>query len=90
MSRNFPRGEFIWMDAKEFDTNECSSNSSKVCVLEVEVKYPKELHGLHNDYPLTPDKIEIKKEILSNYQLKIPDFYNIPMGNIKKLVLKLL
>ena len=31
------------------------------------------------------DKIEIKKEI-SNYQIKIADFYKVPIGNVKKLV----
>ena len=31
--------------------------------------------------PLAPDKIEIKREILSEYQLKIADLYNIPIGN---------
>ena len=41
---------------------------------------------MHNDYPLAPDKIEIKREILSDYQLKIADLYNAPFGNVKKLV----
>ena len=41
---------------------------------------------LHNDYPLAPDKIEIKRKMLSNYQLKIADLYNIPIGNVRKLV----
>ena len=41
-----------------------------------------------NDYPLAPDKIEIKKKILSEYQLKIADLYNIRIGNVKKLVPK--
>ena len=54
--------------------------------LEVDLEYPKELHQLHNDYPLAPDKIEIKEEMLSNYQLQIADFYDIPIGNVKKLV----
>ena len=76
------------MNSKEFDTRECSSNSSKVCILEFEAKYPKELRVLHNNYPSTPSKTEIKKEMLPNYQLKIADSYNIPMGNIKKLVPK--
>ena len=31
------------------------------------------LRELHNDYPLAQDKIEIKREILSEYQLKIAD-----------------
>ena len=58
-----------------------------VVFLEVDLEYPKELHQLHNDYPLAPDKIEIKEEMLSNYQLQIADFYDIPIGNVKKLVL---
>ena len=37
-----------------------NSNSSKGCVLEVDLEYPKELRELYNDYPLPPDKIEIK------------------------------
>ena len=46
----------------------------------------KELSELHNDYPLIPDKIEIKREMLSDYHLKIAYFYNIPISNVKKLV----
>ena len=57
-----------------------------VVFLEVDLEYPKELHQLHNDYPLAPDKIEIKEEMLSNYQLHIGDFYDIPIGNVNKLV----
>ena len=57
-----------------------------VVFLEVDLEYRKELHQLHNDYPLAPDKIEIKEEMLSNYQLQIADFYDIPIGNVKKLV----
>ena len=68
--------------------NKYDSNSSKGCVLEVDLEYLKELHKSHNDYPLTPDKIEIKREMLSNYQLKVADFYNIPIGNVKKLASK--
>ena len=38
------------------------------------------------DYPLAPDKIDIKREILSEYELKIADLYNIPISNVKQLV----
>ena len=37
-------------------------------------------------YPLATDKVEIKKEMLSFYQLKIADLHNIRIGNVKKLV----
>ena len=83
---NLPTSGFKWLDRKKFDLNEYSSKSSKGCVLEVYLKYPKELRELKNDYPLSPDKIEIEREMLSNHQLKIADLYNIPIGNVKKLV----
>ena len=49
-----------------------------------DLEYPKELHELHNDYPLAPDKIEIKRDMLSKYYLKIADLYNISSRNVKK------
>ena len=39
----------------------------------------KELHELYNDHPLAPDKIEIKRRMLPEYQLKIADLFNVPM-----------
>ena len=66
--------------------NKYTSNSLKESVLEVDLEYPKELRELNNNYSLAPDKIEIKIEILSGYQLKIADHYNIPIGNVIKLV----
>ena len=86
MSKFLPASGFKWIDSKDFDSNKYSSNSSKGCVLEVNLEYPKELCELHNDYSLAPDKIEIKKEMLSKDQLKIVDLYNIPIDIVKKLV----
>ena len=73
-----PSSEFKWID-KGLDLNKYSSSSSKGCLLEVDLEYQKELQELHNDYPLAPDKVEIKREILSEYQLKITGLYNIPI-----------
>ena len=36
-------------------------------------------------YLLPPNKIGIKREMQSNYQLKIADFYNIPIDPAKKV-----
>ena len=65
------------------DLNKYTRNSLKLCVLEVDFKCPRELQELQNDYPLAPDKIEIKREMLSNNPLKIADLYNIAIGNAK-------
>ena len=86
MSKFLPTSGFKWIDPKEFNLNKYTNNSSKGNLLEVDLEYPKELHELHNDYPLAPDKTEIKREMLSEYQLQIADLYNIPIGNVKTLV----
>ena len=50
------------------------------------LSYPKELRELHNYYPLDQYKLDILREMLSNYQLKNADDFNISTANIKKLV----
>ena len=86
MSKLLPKSGFKWINPEDFDLNKYASNSSKGCVLEVDLEYPKELRELHNDYPLAPDKKEIKIEMLSEYKLKIADLYNIPIGNGRTLM----
>ena len=73
MSKVLPTNGFKQIDPKEFDLSQYTSNSSKRCVLEVNLEYPKELQEQNNDYLLAPDKIEIKRQMLSAYQLKIAD-----------------
>ena len=86
VSKFLPTGDFKWIDPKQLDLNECTSNSSKRFVLDVDLVYPKQLWELHIVYFLVPDKIEIKEEKLSKYQILIADFYNIPILNVIKLV----
>ena len=47
-----PTCEFKLIDPKEFDLNKYTSNSSKFCVLEIDLEYLKELH---NYYPPASD-----------------------------------
>ena len=82
----FSTSGFKWIDSKQLDLNKYTSNISKGCVLEVDLDYPKKLHEIHNDYLLASDKIETKREMLSEYQLKIADLNNISIGIIKNLV----
>ena len=69
-----PTSGFKWVDPKKFELDKYTSNSSKGCVIEVNLEYSKKFCELRNDYPLIPDKIEIKKEMLSRYQLMIAIF----------------
>ena len=49
MSEFLPTCTFKWIDPKNCDSNKCISNSSKDCILEVDLEYSKELRELHND-----------------------------------------
>ena len=55
-------------------------------MLEVNLEYPSELHDLHNDYPLAPEKLQITQNILSNYCSHIGDEYGIKIGGVNKLI----
>ena len=82
MSKFFPIYEFKWIDPKEFDLNKYTRIVLKAVFSKLILNIQKKLWELHNDYLLVPDKIEIKREMLSKYQLKIDDLYNIPFGNL--------
>ena len=64
MSTFLPATGCKWLDPKKFDLNKYPSNSSKGCVLKVNLEYPKELGEIHKNYPLAPDII--KREMLSD------------------------
>ena len=67
MSQYLPYGGFKWLNQIEiakFDVNsiECNSieqNSSIGYILEVDLEYSDELHELHNNYSLAPEKLKI-------------------------------
>ena len=63
-----------------------SEKSTIGYLLEVDLKYPDELHELHNDYPLAPEKLAVCSDMLSKYCKKIANVYKIKVGDIKKLI----
>ena len=54
--------------------------------LEVDLEYPKELHELHNDYPLAREKLAVSNDMLLTYCKNIADEYNIKVSNVKKSI----
>ena len=78
---------FKWLkNVDNFDVNSISEKSSVRYIFEVDLKYPDELHVLHNDYPLAPGKLAIPYDMLSEYCKNIADEYEIKIGDVKKLI----
>ena len=65
MSRYIPYGRFEWLEnADSFDLNSVSEKSPIGYILEVDLEYPDELHVLHKDHPLAPEKLAIPYTML--------------------------
>ena len=61
MSEYLPYGEFEWLEnIDEFDINSISEKSDTRYFVEVDLEYPDELHELHNDYALAPEKLKLE------------------------------
>ena len=89
MSQYLPTGNFKWLSQKKIEkTNlgKYTENNNKGLILEVDLEYPQELHDLHNDFPLGPEKIKVAKDTLSDYCKKIADKFNISSGLVHKLI----
>ena len=89
MSQYLPTGGFKWMTEKQInkiDLAKYNENSEKGLILEVDLEYPKELHELHNDYPLAAERVCVNKNMLSEYCKKIATKYNISTGLVHKLI----
>ena len=54
--------------------------------MEINLEYPDELHELHNDYPLAPEKPAVSNDMLFEYCKKISDKYDTKVGDVKKLI----
>ena len=87
MSEYLPYEGFKWLkNDDEFDVMSINEKSLIGYFLEVDLEYSGELHELHNDYPLTPEKLAVFSDMLSKYCKKISNKYEIKVGDAKKLI----
>ena len=89
MSQYLPTGGFKWMTEKQINKinlAQYNEDSNKGLILEVDMEYPKELHDIHNDYPLGSEKVKVTDNMLSGYCKKIQKKFNISTGLVHKLI----
>ena len=87
MSDFLPHGGFKWLkNSDNFDVSSIGEKSPMGCILEVDLEYLDEVHVLHNDYSLAPEKLAIPYDMLSDCCKKIADEYRIKVGDEMKLI----
>ena len=76
MTLSLPTHDFKFLygeDFREIDNIENHPDDAEDgFVFEVDLEYPKELHDLHNAYPLAPEPLEIDETMLSPLQQTFP------------------
>ena len=75
MSQPLPTSGFKFLSQEEIDdlrVMDVPDDGPTGYILEVDLCYPHELHDLHNDYPLAPEKITVTKHMLSPYAKSFP------------------
>ena len=87
MNQYLPYGRFKWLEnIDKFDIMSINDKSLIGYFSEVDLKYPEELHELHNNFPLAPEKLTVSSDMSSKYCKKIGDKYEIKVGDVKKLI----
>ena len=80
MSQYLPYGGFKWIKVNNEVVNRIldkSNNTKYGYLLEVDLDYPEELHDIHNDYSVAPEKIKIEDEMLLPFCSKIKRKHDI-------------
>ena len=89
MSQYLPTGGFKWLTEKQINKinlAQYNEDSNKGLLIEVDLEYPRELHDLHNDYPVAAERVCVNKDMLSEYCKTIATKYNISTGLVSKLI----
>ena len=90
MSQYLPTGGFEWVDLQtecpEYWTQFIQGQQDEQeegYMVEVDLEYPKELHDNHDTFPLAPEHLDIKKEMLSSYQNELAEELGVKVGGEK-------
>ena len=83
MSQPLLVGNFMWLSQDEIETMMKYPSWIRSCTLEVDLKYPRELHDLHNDYLLDPETVAVNETPklipnLGNRERYVLHYKNLP------------
>ena len=71
MSQLLPTDRFRWVSVKPNEVGKLAARTDKSYLLEVDVKYPRDLHNSHNDLPFMNERMEI-----NGIEKLVPNLHN--------------
>ncbi|GBN81416.1 hypothetical protein AVEN_17847-1 [Araneus ventricosus] len=90
MSQPLPVNNFEWLSPEEISLQQICQipdDATTGYILEVDMEYPPELHDLHNNYPLAPERMSLTPNMLSPTALNILNEMNVqPLLKSEQLV----
>ena len=86
MSQKLPHKDFQWVAEKKFvglNPLHINADDDTGYIMQVDLEYQKELHDLHNDYPLAPENITINKVDKLTPNLNNKTKYTLHLKNLQ-------
>ena len=89
MMSYLPYKGFKWINITDEHVNKVSNkkdNKKHGYILKVDMYLPDELHNQQRDFPMVPEKLILKENMLSRQQIVMMKKFNIKIGTTKKLI----
>ena len=85
MSLPLPTGGFKWLKEDKWD--DIFKNKEGIrYFIECDLEYLKELHDLHNDYPLAPEKLIVQDDWLTPFCKNLKENFKLASDKTTKLI----
>ena len=85
MSQPLLTGRFKWLKEDKWD-DIFKHKEGIGYFIECDLQYPKELHYLHNDYPLAPEKLIVQDDWLSPFCKNLKEKFGLPSDKTTKII----
>ena len=85
MSQPLPTGRLKWLKEDKWD--DIFKNKEGIgYFIECDLEYTKELHILHNDYPLAPEKLIVQDDWLSPFCKNLKEKFDLASDKTNELI----
>lgn len=86
MVQKLPTGGFKWEEMTIDEILKFNADGEEGLICEVDFEVPQNVHDLHKDYPLAPEKVLVSNDMLSSYQKELKETLEIGDSKVEKLV----